>query len=37
MHDTVTKLAYTSKNRVNFAYTNAILFGSVFRAYFRAT
>ena len=37
MHDTVTKLAYTSQNRVYVAYTNEILFGSVFRAYFPAT
>ena len=25
MHDTVTKLDYTSRNRVNFAYTNDFL------------
>ena len=37
MHDTVTKLAYPSQNRVYVAYTNEILFGSVFRAYFPAT
>ena len=36
MHDTITKLAYTSRNRLNFAYTIEILFGSVYKAYFRA-
>ena len=37
MHDTVTRLAYPSQNRVYFAYTNEILFVSIFRAYFPAT
>ena len=30
---TITKLAYTSQNRLNFANTHAILFGSVCMAY----
>ena len=37
MQDTVTELAYPSQNRVYFAYTNEILFGSYFRAYFPVT
>ena len=34
MHDTITKLTYTSRNLLNFAYTDEILFGSVCIAYF---
>ena len=36
MHDAITTLAYTSRNRLNFAYTDEILFASVCMAYFRA-